>query len=275
MKPYFEGWYYKNQYDGKTLCLIPGRESSTAFIQVITDARSYYIDFPLSEYHKGIGVSVGDNLFTPHGIRLSIQQPDFTLHGTLQHENLTPIKYDIMGPFSVLPMQCRHQVVSMNHALSGKLVLNGEEFAFSGGKGYIEGDSGRSFPESYTWVHCNDFSEECSIMLSVAHIPFGPTHFWGCICVVWYGGQEYRLATYTGVKILSREKNRIEIAQGNYRLVIEVDSLGGHPLKAPHNGQMLRSIHENASTKARFCFYKSNSLLFDMESENASYEFVE
>ena len=31
---------------------------------------------------------------------------------------------------------------------------------FTNGVGYIEGDSGTSFPESYVWVHCNDFSEK-------------------------------------------------------------------------------------------------------------------
>ncbi len=275
MNPYFEGWYFKNQNDGRTFCLIPGRESGTAFIQVITNDQSFYLEYPLSAYRKGQGVAVGKSLFTQHGIRLSIQRPEFSLHGVLRHKNLTPIQYDIMGPFALLPMQCRHQVISMNHTLWGNLVLNGETLTFSGGKGYIEGDRGRSFPKSYTWVHCNDFPAECSIMLSIAQIPLGGRYFWGCICVVWYGGREYRLATYKGVKILSRERERVEVAQGRYRLVIEVEPGGGHPLKAPQNGQMLRSIHENTSTKARFCFYDASARLFDWESENTSYEFVE
>lgn len=275
MTPYFEGWYYKNQQGGKTLCLIPGRESHSAFVQVITDESSFYIEYPLCEYHTGLGVAVGSNLFTSHGIQLAIQRPELTLNGILRYRHLTPIQYDIMGPFALLPMQCRHRVVSMNHSISGELILDGQKLNFTGGKGYIEGDSGRSFPKSYTWVQCNDFEPECSIMLSVAHIPFGAAHFWGCICVVWYEGKEYRLATYTGAKIVSREKNRIEIAQGKYRLVIEVDPNGGLALKAPQNGEMQRSIHENASTKARFCFYEADALVLDLESENASYEYVE
>jgi tocopherol cyclase len=57
-------------------------------------------------------------------------------------------------------------------SFTGRVLLNGRELNFTGGKGYIEGDSGRSFPKSYTWVQCNDFTVECSIMVSVVHIPF-------------------------------------------------------------------------------------------------------
>lgn len=38
---------------------------------------------------------------------------------------------------------------------------------------------------------------------------------------------------------------------------------------------MIRTIHENASTKARFLFSCEDKVLFDGESENASFEFVE
>ena len=35
------------------------------------------------------------------------------------------------------------------------------------GLGYAEKDSGTSFPRSYLWMQCNDFSEPCSVMVSI------------------------------------------------------------------------------------------------------------
>ena len=77
-----------------------------------------------------------------------------------------------MGPFKYFPMECRHGIISMRHTLEGRLKLNGKEIDFTNGLGYIEKDSGRSFPSSYVWVQANDFDEPCSIMASVADIPF-------------------------------------------------------------------------------------------------------
>jgi hypothetical protein len=82
-------------------------------------------------------------------------------------------------------MECHHGIVSMKHDVQGKVAFNGEEMDFNDGVGYIETDSGVSFPEGYTWIHSNDFNENCSIMAAVAKIPFLKRHFWGCICVVW------------------------------------------------------------------------------------------
>lgn len=276
VKQYFEGWYFKHQHMSNTLCLIPGRAMDKAFIQVLTDDTSYTLDFPLSQYRKNSkAVSVGNNFFSREGIELSISTESLALSGKIAYHSITPLRYNIMGPFSLLPMQTRHSVVSMNHSLTGELYLNGTQIPFDGGKGYIEGDRGRSFPKSYAWVQCNDFTKDCSIMLSIAQIPFMGRWFWGCICVVWLNKKEYRLATYKGVHILHRTKTLLEIVQGQYRLVVTLSPEGGHKLAAPENGEMVRIIHENASTKAQFTFFSGDDILFDEESANASFEFVE
>jgi hypothetical protein len=160
----------------------------------------------------------------------------------------------------------------MKHGLHGAVVLNGESYDFTGGLGYIESDSGRSFPKWYTWVHCNDYDRDCSIMVSAARIPFYGLRFRGCICVVWLDGREYRLATYKGVKISRCGPGVIELKQGDYRLSVTVDARGGHELPAPHSGKMTRVIRETLSCPAEFRFTENDRVLFEGRSDHASYE---
>ena len=78
-------------------------------------------------------------------------------------------------------MQCRHGVVSMGHTVHGRVTVDGQTHVFGGGSGYAEKDSGRSFPKSYLWLQCNDFTPPCALMLSIAHIPFLGGAFTGCM----------------------------------------------------------------------------------------------
>ena len=99
MRPAFEGWYYKQQANGRTLALIPGRSRRGAFIQVITDKESFNIPFNLSDYRKDWCLRIGDNIFSDSGVKLKIQRKDISISGELKFHGLTPIKGDIMGPF--------------------------------------------------------------------------------------------------------------------------------------------------------------------------------
>ena len=272
----FEGWYYKHQSsEGKSLAVIPGRAADSAFVLVITDNKSYHIPYPLSEYQRFDNcLSVGGNTFSPAGISLDIRRPELTLGGEISYSNLTPICGDIMGPFRFFPMECSHGIISMNHSLRGMVILDGQKQDYTDGKGYIESDSGRSFPKWYTWVHCNAFEADCSIMASVARIPFYGLRFWGCICVVWLNKREYRLATYKGVKILRCSSGIIELKQGKYKLNISIDKQEGHALPAPHSGKMSRFIRETLAVTARFRFMEGKDCLFDGVSDCASYEYM-
>lgn len=258
---YFEGYYYKHQKGNQTLCIIEGRTASEQFIQVITN--DFSVQLP---YKKG-------SIFSKKGIILDIQTPDFTLSGKLRYRELCPIKYDIMGPFRFFPMECRHGIISMYHRLEGKVQLNGEVIDFTGGRGYIEKDSGKSFPSSYVWVQANDFAEPCSIMASVASIPFLGFRFRGCICVIWYRGKEYRMATYLGVRVLACTPERLILKQGRDRLEIRIRNPKGHPLSAPKNGKMARKIIETPSCEADFVFSRKGKKLFRLCSGHASYEY--
>lgn len=273
----FEGWYLKHQKDGRTLALIPGCASEKAFIQVVTDEQAHIAEYPTWHYKKAGGrVTVGASIFAPEGVTLDIHMSGIELTGALAYRGLTPLSSDIMGPFRFFPMECRHSVVSMRHTVVGGLMLNGEAWDFDGGRGYIEGDSGRSFPTSYAWTQCSAFDADCSIMASIARIPFLGLRFWGCICVVLLGGREYRLATYHGARVRRMQKDVLELEQGKYKLLIRVEQAApGHGLPAPDRGVMRRVIREAPACRAHYLFTEGTDTQFYGVSDHASFEFVE
>ena len=141
----------------------------------------------------------------------------------------------------------------------------------TGGRGYIETDKGRSFPKTYLWTQCG-FGRRSSVMLSVADIPFLGTHFQGCICAVHCGGREYRMATYLGVRIEEYGDGKVTIRQGKMRLRVRRLEEASHDLKAPKCGVMSRTIRESPSCRVRYEFWLGGSLIFDIISEQASFE---
>lgn len=265
MREYFYGQYFKHQKDDRTLSLIVGRTRRERFIQVITDGYSVTVPF-----EKG-------NHFSNRRITLHLQTPVLSLRGTIRYGRLSPIAYDIMGPFRFFPMECRHGVISMRHRLTGCLILNGETLDFTGGLGYMEMDSGRSFPSSYTWVQANDLPQKGSVMAAVADIPFCGLHFRGCICIIQYRGMEYRLATYLGVRVLLCTPERIILKQGPYRLDIRIKDAAkkSRPLSAPQGGRMSRTILETVSCPAEFHFTVRGKTLFHLSSRHTSFEYEE
>ena len=46
MKPYYEGWYMKQQQGEDVLAVIPGRAQDSAFIQVVSNRGSSFLRTP-------------------------------------------------------------------------------------------------------------------------------------------------------------------------------------------------------------------------------------
>ena len=254
--------------------MIAGTSADHAFIQIITNTDSYYFRDFSPVYRKRGTLYLGGNTFSKDGLDIHIDDHAVSIHGCIRYADLTPLRYDIMGPFKFFPMQCRHKIISLLHRLEGSLSINGEVIDFTGGTGYIEGDSGTSFPDNYMWIQCNDFYERVCISVSLADVPFAGTQFQGCIGVVYLNGVEYRMATYRGVKVLFCNENRIILKQGNLGLDISIGPGTGHALAAPKNGDMCRAIQERIVCGARFLFTKNSEKLFDQYSKNASFECV-
>lgn len=110
-------------------------------------------------------------------------------------------------------------------------------------------------------------------MLSVADIPMAGIHFTGIIGIVLWRGKEYRIATYLGARVIKIQNKMVQVIQGSLELDVRLLETSGHPLKAPLEGDMVRTIHESASCRAFYRFCKKGCTMFAFETDRASFEF--
>lgn len=274
---WFCGWYFKCQSDTQTLAVIPavhqtGRKS-TCSIQIITKEQSWTISLPGEKFRrKGKTIFIGKNRFGEKGIRLAMCAPGLKIKGKLEFGPLSPLKYDIMGPFSAVPfLECRHSIWSMKHAVWGTISVSGKAYDFNGAEGYWEGDRGRSFPKEYIWTQCS--FPRGALMLAVADIPMAGLHFRGIIGIVLLEGREYRLATYLGAKAVRIRNGLVRVVQGRLELEAELSEWTGKLLKAPTEGEMIRTIHESVTCGAKYRFRKDGHTILDFGTDRASFEY--
>lgn len=98
-------------------------------------------------------------------------------------------------------------------------------------------------------------------------------HFTGITGAVVWKGKEYRLATYLGARADQIRNGRLRIVQGNLELEAALLERSGHALKAPENGDMVRTIHESTACRVFYRFRKEDHTLFEIETQMASFEY--
>lgn len=219
--PFFEGWYFKliDATGKRRLAVIPGifwsdqSANSQAFVQVLdgNSGKVWFFEYPTGAFRSANGrfdIQIGDNRFTSGYVALDIARENFVLKGELLFTGLIPwpvtlLSPGIMGWYAWAPfMQCYHGVVSLDHRTAGQLKMNDTQMDFTGGRGYIEKDWGRSFPECWVWFQSNHFSQAgTSITASTAIIPWIRGAFPGFIIGFKHEDRLFRFATYTGAKI--------------------------------------------------------------------------
>lgn len=287
LPPFFEGWYFRHYSKEHTLCVVVGRNvdgsgAGSSFVQIIYDEKTYNINLSLDKFSylkTKFAIKLGKNYFTEKGIVLNINTEVITIKGKITYKDITPLNYSFMGPLSLVSnAECRHEIISLRHTLSGVLKINGKYVCFDNGIGYIEGDSGRSFPQRYNWISSNYFddtgaSSNASIVVAIADVKLFKFNFEGSSCVILYEGKQYRLATYKGAEIKINQRNKIVIQQGGYRLCINIHDKSGQELLAPNNGNMSRIIKESVDVKATFRFYKEGEMVFSIKSDRCCHEF--
>jgi hypothetical protein len=174
-----------------------------------------------------------------------------------------------MGPYAFAPfMECYHGIVSMDHAISGELMVHNEKINFYNGRGYIEKDWGRSFPSAYFWLQTNHFSEPgISLKASVAKIPWIRNSFTGFIAGLWLKNKLYRFTTYNRTKLrksfTDAETLEIVLENKNYLLEIFAHRDKATTLASPILGLMDGRIEESmtARTEVRLFDKKKNVVL--------------
>lgn len=299
MSDYFYGWYFRCQGKEGTFAVIPAVHMSgtkeACSIQILTESGTWHKQFPMQQFRinrsKGI-MQIGENLFSRKGIWLNLHTETLEIHGLLRFGPFSEPEYDIMGPFRFLPwMECRHAVYSMEHSVDGSVEINGRTLSFSGGRGYMGGDSGTSFPANYIWTQ--HFLDKGCIMLAAATIPLMGFTFTGTTGILRWNGREYRFATYLGASVIKMKDGELAVRQGKFLLWVRLPesdsenrgrSRGGSSrlsdvwstaacLKAPSQGKMTRQIRENLSGRAEYMLFYREKLLLHVKTECAAAEY--
>jgi len=296
---YFEGWFYKLVDCSRKyiLAVIPGifinekEKESHAFIQILdgNTHRSYYQTYPLSEFHSAprtFSITIGPNSFSRSHLELNIQK-GLQLGGRLKFEKLKswPVRWispGAMGWYAFVPfMECYHGILSLDHQIYGELQMNKQHISFENGRGYIEKDWGRSFPQAYIWMQCNHFDQTgISLILSIARIPWLKGSFRGFIIGFLYQDKLYRFTTYNGAELqrvkAEREKFKVEVADKRHRLQITASCSEAGVLHGPYDNKMLNRVAESLSSKITVSFYekdrKGEKLLFSGSGQWAGLE---
>ena len=151
------------------------------------------------------------------------------------------------------------------------MMINGESFRFSQAKGYMEGDSGYSFPETYVWTQ--HFLKKGSLMLAAASIPLMRLKFTGTVEILFWKGKEYRFATYLGASVRKINDGELLIRQGRYFLKVRFAAQTGGMLSAPQNGKMTRRIRKNIAGTAEYTLMNKGRIVFKEVTDKAAFEY--
>jgi len=299
---YFEGWYFKlvDPSEKFRLAVIPGifrapdPGGSHAFVQVLDgmSGAATYHEYPMEAFHaarEAFNLRIGGNRFALERIALDVDMPGCSVKGSLDFLGITPWPVTltapgVMGWFAWVPfLQTYHGVLSFDHRIDGSLAVNGREIDFDGGRGYIEKDWGRSFPDAWIWMQTNHFEQlGTSFTASIATIPWLGTSFRGHIIGLWHQGRLYRFATYTGARIeeltLEGEEVLAVISDRGHRLEIVARGADGGILRGPTGLDMAGRVPESlqASVTVRLSVLRGSrsSVIFEGVGRNAGLEVV-
>jgi len=290
---YFEGWYFKvvNKAETKAFAFIPGiamngDSEKHAFIQVL-DGKKLTANYHKFEYNSfrsdedQFKIAIKNNFFSANELQINLS----SLKANLQFSGNTPwpnqwYSPGIMGPYTFLPfMECYHGIVSMDHAISGQIEMDGEMIDFGNGRGYIEKDWGKSFPSAYIWLQSNHFSQPgISVKVSVAKIPYLGYSFVGFIAGIWLNNQLIQFTTYNQSSlqksVIDAEKVELVMKNKNHILKIFVRREAATALASPILGLMDGRIEEsmNAMVEVNLIDRKTGKSILNDVGRNAGLE---
>ncbi len=294
--PFFEGWYFKlvSADEKNKIAIIPGvilGMDAHAFVQVIdgSNGETEYFRFPYDQFQADVPqfrLRIGTNQFDSTRLLVDIKQPEGKLFGEISFGSLNPwpvtlFSPGVMGWYAWVPkMECYHGVLSFDHSLQGKITLNGKEMDFSGGRGYIEKDWGKSFPAAWVWFQSNHFKNHSAcITASEAVIPWVGNSFKGFIVGFWLDGILHRFTTYLNSKIESLEISDDHVTwvlrNGIHRLRLNAFCAEGGLLRGPTHLDMGKRVMETLSASIHVKLETlQGKVLFDGIGENAGLEVI-
>jgi tocopherol cyclase len=271
-KIFFEGWYFKlvSKDMKHSIAIIPGifmgssTEESHSFIQFLNgDNLDYnYIKYNSNLFNStpnNLRITIENSIFSLSGMNINLDEPSLSVSGNIKFNNIfkwpdTLLNPGSMGFYNYLTfMQCYSQVCAMNMDLVGTLSINGKTLDFTGGKGYIEKNWGKSFPFSWNWIQCSSFkSVDASLSCSVGHIPFLGSSFRGFLIGVGFNKEFYKFTTMNKSKLIIKQNLSditLNVCNSNYALEIRtVTNKNMYMLlNGPRDNEMIPLVQETLS----------------------------
>lgn len=299
-KDFFEGWYFKivDQAEENIFAFIPAvflseeKGRSHSFIQVLDGVKlkPFYHRYAVGDFvasRDNFELELAGSYFSKDRIKLAIDNQLQRVQGELRFVGHKPWPVSLtapgaMGWYAYIPlMECYHGVLSFDHKIEGSLVIDGREVDFTGGRGYLEKDWGRSFPEAWLWLQSNHFQVTgTSLMASIALIPWLKGQFRGFIVGFYHQERLYRFTSYNRAKIEdftidAGDNVLLVLANRAYRLTIQTRADAGTGLLyGPYKNEMVGNVKESltAEIEVELVEIKTDKVIFAGTGRNSGME---
>ena len=276
---YFEEWYCKFTGPGGDIAFIPGMYRTKtgerrAFIQLITRRESRWFDYPFQDAYfspSRFFVQIGKNRFFRQGAQIDLTQGDFFCRGALHYGPLLPGP-DVMGLLRRWPfLQCRYDLLSLDHAVEGELYFPDGPAFYT--RGYLSKNNGRAFPKKYLWAQCQELSAHGAAICMAAAVSVMGMAFTGFFARVLLAGRELLLASWRGGRVDTAGPAGAVVRQGEWMLVVQRGEGGkGQPLRRSGRGGMERLANSSVAAPVRFQLIRGRQVVLDIISERAGFE---
>ncbi|MBK8442065.1 MAG: hypothetical protein IPL35_01030 [Sphingobacteriales bacterium] len=263
---HFEQWSYRlnDAASARSFLVTAGiawdtpNNTAAAFIEIKDNKRPlFYQTFPLEAWqasHKNVEISIGDNFFSLHQIRLALPH----ISGTVEMQQLSPVAEQLSENRSTLsrlvrPFPYCQEVLSMRHTLQGTLHLDNETINWDGGVGYSDKLWGHTFPPHYLYLQSTQFryDEEVSFMLAMFPAKENQNELSNFIGVLYHEGDVYSFTPYNDTDIkkatIQGEAAEINFVQKDYLLIVKIQE---------------NSSQQQFGQQFEVRFFKGNKMIF-------------
>ena len=297
---HFEGWYFKfvDAAGSQPYAIIPGvflGEDSHAFIQVL-DGRAgtaSYHRFPLESFRASpneFAVEIAGNHFSSQRLNLKIDAEQTnarqSICGSLEFSPWRPwpvtwTSPGVMGPYSFVPfMECNHGILSLDHAVSGALHVDGRDTLYDGGSWLLRKrlgpclSFGLRMDSEQPLRRRRDFDHRVGREDPLAHRIIPEDFSWGFLL----DDELHRFTTYTGATIesltLDDSHLRLRLRNRKYRIEMDARKEEGGVLHAPYGKQMIERVAETmrSEVELRFSSLVTDTTIYQGRGQHACLE---
>ena len=280
---YFERWHIylvdalKQNMINIIMGIIMEGKEKCAFIQVNSNISylNHTIKYPVEAFsYTKDSIMIENNMLSREYIQLDLNEETFSIKGKVVFSGGKQLetrfwKPGLMGPFKLLPfLNSYHEVLSLSHIVMGELDFNGQNVNFDEGKGALDKDWGKSFPNVWIWMQCNHFQQhDAALMVGIARMPVWWNYHTAFAMPFYFNDKIEVYANYTGAQIakLYRHKSYIHLIITEKSKVIDLKMFGKDdvPLMASPMSHLIRDVYESPEAKVEVKVTQSGRVIFE------------